>query len=182
MSTKIFFFLALFAVVALTFTACEKDPCKNKDCGFGVCLTDGACDCDPGYEYDRDGSCKVVVEHKFTGNFLVNETCSNSGTAAPYNVSIGHGASETDLDVLINGFYGPASSGGFISAVKAKVNGKNITIARQEPDGDKFFVEGSGVIDDTATPNKITMSYKVTDESGATTVTNQCNNVVFTKQ
>ena len=181
MSKKLFLLPALLLGAMVLFApACgEDDPCADKDCGSGICDLDGNCNCDPGYEYDAEGLCNVVSRDKFVGNYTVNETCSNSGTATPYPVGITAGASITE--VALSGFYGPVSGGGFVAAVQATINGSEITIERQEPDNDNFFVEGSGSIDASKTPVVITITYKVTDETGATVVTNQCNNVTFTK-
>ncbi len=180
MSKKLFILPALILGAMVIFAPACGDKCEKKDCGFGICEeTDGSCNCDPGYEYDADGSCKVESRTKFIGNWTVNETCSNSGAAAPYPVGISGGSDISGISML--GFYGPTAAGGFVAAVKATVEGNTVTIARQQPDNDKIYVEGSGTIDVSTTPNKITMSYKVTDETGATIVTNQCNNVIFTK-
>jgi hypothetical protein len=227
MSTKNFFFLALLAVGTLmTYTACDSDPCKDKDCGNGECLVD-ACSCDTGWEYDNDGSCKVLkagfrfdstlqqavvktgydldpatgnavlkagyeynatcdcaetIEKKFVGGYIATETCSLSGQATPYGVSIAHGANETDLLVTIKGAYGKDGNGNdfYQNVVNATVAGKTITIASQDPDGDGFRIEGTGTIDDSKTPFKIALSYKVTEVSNGQI--DICNSTVLTKQ
>lgn len=53
----------------------------------------------------------------------------------------------------------------FANSVNATVNGNVITIDRQEPDGDGYFVRGTGTIDVSVTPNRITFDYTVTDET-----------------
>jgi hypothetical protein len=181
MTKKFSFLPALLLGAFLMFApSCgEDDPCKDLEgqCGEGNCFL-GECVCNVGYEKDADGKCTVKIVDAFIGNFTVNETCSKSGTASPYIVGIAAGTGTNEL--LLSGFYGTTT--GFQKAVKATYNGKSITIARQEPDNDKFFVEGSGTINTDSKPYKITMSYKVTDEETSTIVTNQCNNVIFTKQ
>jgi hypothetical protein len=182
MSKKLFFLPALILGAVLIFTpSCGDDTdCTDVDCGaYGTCDA-GNCNCDPGYELDTDGKCTVETRSKITGNYIVNETCSNSGTAAPYNVGISNGT--TAVDVLMSGFYGPAAQGGFVAPVKATIDGNTITIDRQEPDNDDIFVEGNGTVSITGSSTILTITYKVTDETGATVVTNQCNNVTFTKQ
>jgi hypothetical protein len=175
MSKKLFI-LPLFLIGAflLTTTTSCGDKCADKDCGNGTCL-DGTCECETGYEGDDKGICNVEVRTKFLGNYTTNETCSNSGTAAPYLVGVSNGAGISD--VLLSGFYGPTDTGGFVAAVKATVDGTSITIARQEPDNDNIFVEGSGSI----SGNVMTMTYSVSDETGGTIITNTCSNVIFTK-
>jgi hypothetical protein len=183
MSKRLFLIPALlFSVFVMFTTSCNTDKCAKKDCGQGICTgTDGVCNCDAGYEKDATtGICTVKSQDKFVGNWLVNETCSNSGSAAPYNVSIAAGASLTDVN--ITGFYGPAASGGFVAAVKATIDGTTITIARQQPDNDKIYVQGTGTIVTTPAPSKITFSYTVSDETGTTIISNSCNNVIYTKQ
>lgn len=182
MSKKLFLLPALVLGAFLFFTpSCgDSTDCTDVDCGtYGICDA-GNCSCDPGYELDADGKCTVESRSKFVGNYLVNETCSNSGTAAPYNVGISNGA--TAVDVNLAGFYGPVAQGGFVAPVKATIDGTTITIARQEPDNDDIFVEGSGSVVVSGASTIITITYKVTDETGATIITNQCNNVTFTKQ
>lgn len=182
MSKKLFLLPALLLGAFLIFTpSCDDEAdCTDVDCGtFGICDA-GNCDCDPGYELDADGKCNVETRSKLVGNYLVNETCSNSGTAPAYNVSISNGATVEEISFL--GFYGPSASGGFVAPVIATVDGDLIEIARQEPDGDGIFVEGNGTISVSGTTTILTITYRVTDETVTPVVTNQCNNVVFTKQ
>jgi hypothetical protein len=181
MSTKNFFFFFLLAFAVVGFTACESDKCKDKDCGEGICLDDGACDCNDGYEYDAKGECKTLIEHKFVGGYIATETCSLSGQATPYGVSVAHGTSETDLKVTIKGAYGKDTDGSdfYQTVVNATVSGSSLTIASQDPDGDGFFIEGTGTIDTTSTPDKITMSYKVKYPNGQF---DECNSTVWSKQ
>jgi hypothetical protein len=63
--------LILSALILCTF--CKKkevDPCLKKDCGFGTCLPDGSCECQPGYSKDANGSCTVV-------DLCYNKDCGN---------------------------------------------------------------------------------------------------------
>lgn len=178
MSKKLFILPALLGAFLLFATACG-DSCDTTKCGNGTCL-DGTCECDLGYEKDKDGNCTVATRDKFLGNYTVNETCSNSGTATPYPVGIIAGVNINE--VKMNGVYGPVASGGFAKSVVATVSGNTLTIARQQPDGDNIYIVGSGTIVTTSTPVKINVSYTVTDETpGSPVVTNTCNTVTFTK-
>ena len=182
MSKKLFILPALILGAFLMFTpSCgDSTSCDNVDCGANGICDSGNCNCDPGYELGSDGKCTVETRSKITGNYIVNETCSNSGTASPYNVGITNGTTVTEISM--SGFYGPVASGGFVAPVVASVDGDLITIERQEPDNDNIFVEGNGTISISGTTTVLTITYKVTDESGNPVVTNQCNNVIFTKQ
>lgn len=154
MSKKLFLFSALmFGMMVALVPACTGDKCPDT-CGNGVCLEDGACDCDPGYEYDADGICTVLTQDKFTGFFTVSENCSNN----PYLVEIVVNADVTKVG--IKNFWDV-----FQNQVIATISGTTITIARQEPDNDKFFVEGTGTLS-TNTSGKavISLSYTVKDE------------------
>lgn len=182
MSKKLFLLPALILGAFLIFTpSCgDEADCSKVDCGAnGVCDA-GVCDCDPGYELGADEKCSVQTRTKIVGNYLVNETCSNSGTAPAYNVTIGNGTADDEISFL--GFYGPAAQGGFIAPVKTTVDGTTITIARQEPDNDDIFVEGTGTFSTAGAATILTITYRVTDETVTPIITNQCNNVVFTKQ
>lgn len=181
MSKKLLFLPALLLGAFLFFTpSCgDSTDCTDVDCGANGICDAGNCDCDPGYELGTDDKCSVETRSKITGNYLVNETCSNSGTAPAYNVTINNGATAPEVSFL--GFYGPAAQGGFVAPVKATVDGTEITIARQEPDNDDIFVQGTGTYTVSGTTTVLTISYTVTDETGTPIVTNTCNNVVFTK-
>jgi hypothetical protein len=190
MSTKNFFFFGLFAFAVLGFTACESDPCAKKDCGTsGVCDTDGTCICDAGYEYDANGSCSVVTEHKFVGSWNVTDVCATTPnpTTITYSSASIHGTSEVDGKVNITSFGGTAAQGGFLAPIVADVTGTSVTIASQNPDGpesdgSKFFVSGSGTIDETKTPAVMTVAYKIEKQvAGAVTSTLNCT-ATFKKQ
>ncbi|HNE28277.1 MAG TPA: hypothetical protein PLW66_03875 [Saprospiraceae bacterium] len=110
----------------------------------------------------------------FTGTYLVTEDCSLSNpTSYPAVISAG----AADNEVLITNVWGA-----FQNSVKATIDCDNITIARQEPDGDKFFVEGSGTRTKDGDRVTITFSYSVSDETGATVLTDNCSSTVYTRQ
>jgi hypothetical protein len=172
MSTKNFLFFGLFAFAVLGFTACESDPCADKDCGTGVCDTDGTCICDPGYEYDANGSCSVVTEHKFEGSWNVTDVCG-SATPTTFSCAITHNGSDVDSKVGITNFGGDSGQGGIQKLVIADVTGTSLTVERQNPDGIeyvknnqnvivdslRYWVKGSGTIDVTKTKPEMTINY-----------------------
>ncbi|HMR42642.1 MAG TPA: hypothetical protein PKC40_02350, partial [Saprospiraceae bacterium] len=62
----------------------------------------------------------------------------------------------------------------FTNAVSATISGDTITIARQEPDGDGYFVEGTG----TFSNGQINWTFKVTEEAGGVVITtDNCTSV-----
>jgi hypothetical protein len=153
---------AVFAALALTtslfyLTSCggETDPCEKVECGpHGTCDgVSGTCNCAAGYETDLNGRCDVISREKFKGTFTTFDTCTLSKTAT-YSVVVNEGSSIDQ--VVITNFWDQ-----FKNAVTATVKGNTITIARQDPDKDKFFVVGTGTIKDKT----ITWKYTITDES-----------------
>lgn len=162
---------ALTLLASATFSSCEQDPCKDVECGTeGQCF-EGSCVCNTGYEQDSTGLCNTLQRAKFLGSFAVIDSCSNTGTAS-YNCSIT--ANSTDVvSVNITNFWGT-----FTNAVVATVSGNTITIARQKPDVQDFYVVGTGTISGTV----ITFSYTITDETDPNAIiTDNCNNVTWTK-
>ena len=110
----------------------------------------------------------------YTGTYSVVEDCSAS-TPQAYSVSILAGATETD--VKITSFWKL-----FGAAVNATIDCETITIARQEPDADKYFVEGSGFIEKNNGVTTITISYTVTDETDPAAIKSDvCTQTVYTK-
>jgi hypothetical protein len=60
----------------------------------------------------------------------------------------------------------------FVMDVTAVVSGDTITISRQQPDNDNYFVIGTGTINDAG--NSITWSYTISDETGTTPLLDVC--------
>ncbi|MBV6438695.1 MAG: hypothetical protein DYG98_10020 [Haliscomenobacteraceae bacterium CHB4] len=122
----------------------------------------------------KDDSCDIA-QSDFTGQYSVVEDCSSSAPAA-YTVTITAGASEFDLK-LANVW------DSFTNAVDATIDCETITIPRQEPDNDDFFVEGSGTLEKRDNDViVITISYTVTDETDpANIATDNCTSTVYTK-
>lgn len=157
--------LALTLLAAATFTSCEQDPCKDVVCGDQGQCVEGTCVCNAGYEKGATTNlCDTEQRAKFLGTFAVSDVCSNSGNS-DYNVTISAGTAGI-TEVRVTNFYGL-----FTSAVVATVDGNTITIARQQPDNDNIFVEGTGTISGTT----ITFSYAISDETdSANIVTDSC--------
>lgn len=203
--------LLIFTIYALLgFLSCNNnDPCKGKDCAHGVCFDgtcdceagytkdangnctvnicdaldcvhgtciDGICNCDPGYEKDADGRCTVVnILNFIPGSYDVSEDCSLTPPSL-YFALITQGS--TSNEFRITNFWEI-----FSNPVKVTVDGFSLTIARQEPDSDHFFVEGTGTFTKNSSgPDMITFSYTVTDETNPNAITSEtCTNTVYVK-
>lgn len=122
----------------------------------------------------EDETCDIV-QSDYTGQYSVNEDCSSSAPAA-YTVTISAGS--TDSEVLMANVWDS-----FGAAVKATIDCETITIARQEPDGDKYFIEGNGILEKRDNDViVITLSYTVKDESDpANILTDACSQTIYTK-
>ena len=144
--------LAFVALAATTFTACNEDACKDVVCGdFGTC-NEGVCLCETYYEKDADGLCSVLERAKFLGSFVYSEDCQGS-TATNTSTVVAH----TELSqVKFVNLWG----GSIVNGLVGDIAGNEVTIARQEPDNDGFFFEGTGKIEGGV----ITLEVNITDE------------------
>lgn len=109
----------------------------------------------------------------YVGQFAVNEDCANSAPAA-YTITITPGS--TDTEIKIANFWDK-----FGAAVTATIDCETLTIARQNPDNDTFFVEGSGTIEKSGDITTLTLTYTVEDVDPADPGTDNCTSSVFTK-
>ena len=178
MSKKFFFLPALLLGAFLMFTpACgDSDPCKDVVCENADCF-EGDCVCRVGFEKDASGNCVVPTIDKIAGAYSVVEDCSASD-ATVYTAAI----------VAVTGDTKKATITKFWELFQKPVNvtidsDTKLTIPRQEPDNDDYFVEGSGVISTNAAGKTvITFTYKVTEEPAGTVIsTDNCTNTVYTK-
>lgn len=136
--------LAIGGLSSMTMMSCGKE---DEACAVGL----------------EGSDCKTEMRTKFinASGWTATETGSASG-ASTYTAQILTSNAGTDK-VLVRNLYGL-----FTNDVTATVNGSTFTIARQEPDGDKFFVTGSGTI---SSAGAITVQYTVTDETSTPVVT-----------
>ena len=156
---------AILGIASLSLvTSCNTDQCKDVVCeNGGVCSDiDGSCDCAAGYE---GANCETLSRAKFinTAGWAADETGSSSGQST-FSVEI-VANSTNEQAVYVKNVWNT-----FVNDVNATIDGNTITIPRQEPDNDDYFVEGSGTINTSVTPNVITVSYKVTDETVPATI------------
>jgi hypothetical protein len=88
------------------FAFCDKkvaDPCAGKNCGFGTCLPDGTCECQPGYSKDASGACTVL------------DPC--------YNKNCGNGICQPDGSCKCNPGYSLDNTGKCTVALESKFEG-----------------------------------------------------------
>jgi len=151
-------FLSFAALMTFLATSCNTDPCKDIVCGdFGAC-DEGICICNAGYEQDADGLCNVEMREKFIAIFTVDDSCTTTGNDS-YTITINKptDASAGITEITISEFWE------FNAKIEATVSGSTISIARQEPDSDGFYVEGEGTISSDETT--VTMTFKATNEN-----------------
>jgi hypothetical protein len=120
-----------FLIISLALASCDKDPCKDVDCGNGTCDS-GNCICDSGYE---GLNCELEQRQAFVADYNVDETC-NLGNFN-YVISL-TGDSEVGAELTI------ANIGDFGFEVIAIVNGTSFTITDQMVNG--AAINGSGIL------------------------------------
>ena len=125
------------------------DECADVVCENGGVCVEGICDCAAGYEGDR---CTDESRVNLIGSYAVFDRCSRSRDSE-YNVNISNSSTGVS-GVSISGFWGT-----FVNDVTAMVNGTDIIILDQEPDGDGFTVSGNG----TYTDGSISLNFTVSD-------------------
>lgn len=155
----------LFAVVALTFTACKKDedPCEGVTCLNNGQCNDGTCNCAAGYQ---GTDCGTEMRAKFLGVYNVSESCTSGNYT--YQININTSASGV-ANVVIGNF------GGVGASVIASVNGSAITIANQTIDvqGTPVTFSGSGQISGSILTISYTLSAAGTSDPCTSTCTKQ---------
>lgn len=89
--------------------ACEKNPCKNKDCGprdMGGCF-DGECDCVRGISIGADGKCSLFDRDEFIGSYdktrcsVTIELNGQNSTLFEPQMSITAGSGKDGIDINI---------------------------------------------------------------------------------
>jgi hypothetical protein len=160
-----FFGIAAIAVAAL-FSSCA-DPCKDVTCLNGGECVEGICACAAGYE---GTDCGTAFNSKFAGSFTVNETCTPSGPASGYVVTITASTSSA-TGLTFTGLY--ETPGAAVTGTVNANSSTGFTIARQALSGTALDIEGSGTINTTASPVTITMTTAVFP-TGTSTASDNC--------
>jgi hypothetical protein len=155
--------LTIGAFTAVTYTACNKDECKDVTCLNGGTCSGGNCTCPSGYEGSR---CENKVNAKFVGTWTATETCGGpAGT--PYQVTITADPS-SPTTILINnlGAYG-CTVGGTVT-LNGLVNGANLTINDNKCG---YQVNATGSFNSNGS---ITISYTAVYDDNGTPTTDNC--------
>lgn len=115
--------LTVGAFSAVTYTACNKDACKDVVCQNGGVCANGVCTCATGYE---GTNCETKSTTKFIGQWSASDVC-NGGSPDVYIVTIAQDPSAVDKVLVSNlGNYG-CTTGGTISW-NGSVNALTLTI------------------------------------------------------
>jgi hypothetical protein len=141
---------------------------QNSSRLFALCLMTAIftqTSCDPFCKFDQND---------YLGSYTIQESCSTSPPAV-YDVTILKGAAENE--VKLTNFWDT-----FQGVVYATIDCETITILRQEPDGDKYFIEGWGFLEQQNGVTTITWSYTITDENTTPFVKEECQSTIYTKQ
>jgi len=122
----------------------------------------------------EDDTCDIT-QSDFVGQYAVVEDCSSSAAAA-YTVTITAGTSTSEI-LLANVW------NTYAAAVKATIDCENLTIVRQDPDNDKYFIEGTGILEKRDNDVVIiTISYSVSNETDPANIeTDNCTQTIYTK-
>lgn len=140
-----------------TITPPAPDPCKNVTCQNGGVCDSGVCKCPTGYEGTY---CESKNRDKFIKSWTAADVASSS--ALHYTVIISSGANVTEATIS------PAFSDNFFThSIAATVSGKTITVTKQNPDGDRYSVEGSGTY---TSDNNISWTYTLKNDSTGQTI------------
>lgn len=134
------------SVSSVIYTSCSKDECKNVSCFNGGTCSGGSCVCPVGF---TGSSCQTKAIY---GNWTGTDVCSPTGS---YNVNITLNQSSADTNsVLIN------NPGGF---------GTNNTIVGTLSADAKTITYTNQIVNASSTPDTLTGSINLTDNSHFTT-------------
>lgn len=149
--------LTIGAFTAITYTACNKDECKDVVCENGGTCVNGTCECPIGYE---GANCEKLTRDNFVGKWSGSDVCG-LGT---YNVELTIDKSGTNsLNALVTnpgGFGTPIVITGEVTATN-KLSFTNASV------GNGKTLTGSM----TFSGNSMTFQYTVT----GTIDSDQCN-------
>jgi hypothetical protein len=90
--------LSLGAFSAITYTACNKDECKDVVCQNGGTCVSGTCSCPTGYE---GNNCETKSRDKFIGTYIGQENC----TIGNDNYTITVTTSSENIKLIVTNLY-----------------------------------------------------------------------------
>ncbi len=150
--------LSIGAFGAITYTACNKDECKDVVCSNGGTCVSGTCSCPAGYE---GATCQTLSTAKFIKTWTApNDMNVASGVKLnAYTCIITQGSSLNTL-IIGTGFY----DNFFQHSINATVTGTTINVPTQSPDGaSNYSVIGSATYNSNGT---LSWSYTITPPAG----------------
>jgi len=145
--------VGVFGAILYT-TSCSKDKCSGVTCNNGGTCSNGTCTCVTGYE---GATCDTLSRTKFIKIWNASDMLNSHLIA--YTPSIVAGTSGV-TSVAISNF------SDFFTGVNTNgtVNGNTITIARQNPSVNNYYVAGTG----TYAAGVISWTYTI-DSAGTAT-------------
>ena len=155
----------LLLFLCITIYSCKKDKCKNIVCQHeGVC-NNGKCQCPQGYEGSNCEFHSITFLYKtwaVTDSVVEQPTGSvqyqNYSFQCAINPSLASTISIQNNIASILNFGSPF----FLNSIKATYSNNIITIARQAPDADFYYISGTG----TFASNEINFVYLVETSFG----------------
>lgn len=91
--------LAIGAFSMVTYTACNKDECKDVVCNNGGTCVTGTCTCLSGYE---GAKCDVVSAAALPGQYTAVETCQPPVTGGSWSSGVTQSANDKTRIVIAN--------------------------------------------------------------------------------
>ena len=150
-------FLTIGAFGAVTYTACNKDECKDVVCLNGGTCVGGTCTgCYVGFSGSRCEIESSDKRDKFVRTWSVTDI-TPSGSNLIYSMSV---TKQSGGNIQFSESFADSF---FVNKVFASVNGNAITIPNQEPDNDDYFVSGTG----TYANGTVTIQYTLTPPAGS---------------
>ena len=158
--------LTLGAFTAITYTACNKDECKDVTCANGGTCTDGTCTCTVGY---TGTLCDKEVRSSYFKTYKGNGVDNLGGTYTNWGIkfySVGTDAKVMGMDLL--------------DEVNAPVAAMTVTLNSNTTFTINSTVIGSRTYTGTGTVNENTTSVTINEKDGLITTVFTFNNM--TKQ
>lgn len=159
-------FLTIGAFTAITYTACNKDECKDVVCNNGGTCVSGVCQCTTGF---TGTNCETQIRSKYFNTYKGNGSDNEGGTYTNWSLkfySVGSDALGMGMDLLDDN---NASQGAFT----IKLN-TNTTFTVDAKTSGLYSYTGSGTI----TESTATLTLNEKTIAGTTTTIYTFNNML----
>lgn len=132
-----------------------EDLCitQNPNCQNGAACDMGSCLCPNGYEGE---DCSQEFRAKFIGNYIGSQSCDVDGMTMEYQSNILTEGSDPGSVVIFG--LGDVL---FDKKIIASIDGYDISVPDQSPNGDDIRIEGSGLLSEDGTT--LSWEFKVTN-------------------